>query len=71
VGCESVPGGGAVPGLTLPSVGLALDGDHTATLRDADPPVIARVHEGQTVLDLRTVDPSDDALVAKAVAACM
>ena len=67
VDCEAVPGGGTVPGLSMPSAGVAVDGDHTATLRAGDPPVIARVHEGRTVLDLRTVDPGDDPVVAKAV----
>jgi L-seryl-tRNA(Ser) seleniumtransferase len=65
VDCESVPGGGAVPGLTIPSAGIALDGDLTAALRRCRPPVIARVHEGRTVLDLRTVDPDDDALLSR------
>ena len=67
VACEATPGGGSVPGLTMPSAGLALAGDHAATLRSADPPVIARVHEARTILDLRTVDPADDPLLAKAV----
>jgi L-seryl-tRNA(Ser) seleniumtransferase len=71
VDCVAVAGAGSLPGLDMPSVGIALDGDHTAALRSADPPVIARVHHGRTVLDLRTVDPADDPLVAKAVAACM
>ena len=56
----SVPGGGTLPGVEIPSMGLALDGDHTATLRRADPPIIARVHDGRTLLDLRTVAPTDD-----------
>ena len=68
VECDAVPGGGSVPGLTIPSAGLALDGDHAAALRAGDPPVIARVHEGRTLVDLRTVDPVDDAAVAKALA---
>ncbi|HUP68561.1 MAG TPA: L-seryl-tRNA(Sec) selenium transferase [Acidimicrobiales bacterium] len=68
VDCDSVPGGGSVPGLTIPSTGLSLDGDHSAALRAHDPPVIARVHEGRTILDLRTVDPADDPVVAKALA---
>lgn len=67
VECESVPGGGSVPGLVIASVGIALDGDRTASLRAGDPPVIARVHEGRTILDLRTVDPGDDAVLAKAL----
>jgi L-seryl-tRNA(Ser) seleniumtransferase len=67
VACESVPGGGSVPGLAIPSAGLALDGDHTEALRSNDPPVIARVADGRTILDLRTVDPADDPVVAKAL----
>jgi len=67
VECESVPGGGSVPGLGIPSAGVALDGDHTAALRASDPPVIARVVDGRTILDLRTVDPADDNAVAKAL----
>jgi L-seryl-tRNA(Ser) seleniumtransferase len=70
VACESVPGGGTAPGTVIPSAGVALDGDHNAALRAWDPPVIARVVDGRTVLDLRTVDPADDAVVAKAVHAC-
>lgn len=69
VDCDSVPGGGSVPGLTIDSVGLALDGDHSAALRSNDPPVIARVHDQRTILDLRSVDPADDPVVAKALAA--
>jgi L-seryl-tRNA(Ser) seleniumtransferase len=68
VDCTSVVGGGSAPGTEIPSAGVAIEGDHTAALRAFDPPVIARVHEGRTVLDLRTVDPPDDAAVAKAVA---
>jgi len=68
VDCESVPGGGTVPGLVIPSAGVALDGDHADALRAFDPPVIARVHDDRTILDLRTVDPADDAAVAKAIA---
>jgi L-seryl-tRNA(Ser) seleniumtransferase len=67
VDCASVPGGGSTPGTTIPSAGVAVDGDLTAELRSFDPPVIARVHEGRTVLDLRTVDPADDAVVAAAL----
>ena len=66
---NSVPGGGTLPGVEIPSVGIALDGDHTAALRGADPPIIARVHDGQTLLDLRTVDPADDDHLATSLAA--
>lgn len=57
----SVPGGGTLPGVEIPSAGVALDGDHTGALRAADPPIIARVHDGRTLLDLRTVAPAHDA----------
>lgn len=67
VDTEALPGGGTLPGVTIPSAGVALDGDRRAELRAADPPIIARVHEGRTVLDLRTVDPTDDAHVAAAL----
>ncbi len=65
----SVPGGGTLPGVEIPSVGLALEGDHTAPLRTAAgrPPIIARVVDDTTCLDLRTVDPEADASVAQAL----
>ena len=69
VDCVSVPGGGSAPGLEIPSAGVAVEGDAAAALRSFDPPVIARVHEGRTVLDLRTVDPADDDVVGAALAA--
>jgi L-seryl-tRNA(Ser) seleniumtransferase len=68
VDCSSVAGGGSLPGLEIPSAGVALDGDHTAALRAHNPPVIARVTDDRTVADLRTVDPADDPILAKALA---
>ena len=67
----AVAGAGSLPGLDIPSAGLELDGDHTTALRAQDPPVIARVREGNTVLDLRTVDPADDEVVRKACQAAL
>ena len=64
----SVAGGGSVPGHDVPSAGVAVAGDHAAALRANDPPIVARVREGETVLDLRTVDPADDPVLAKALA---
>ena len=66
VECASVAGAGSLPGLEVPSVGVALKGDRTAALRANDPPVIARVRDGRTILDLRTVDPADDPELRKA-----
>jgi L-seryl-tRNA(Ser) seleniumtransferase len=57
---ESLPGAGSLPGTVIPSYGVIVAGDHTAALRLAEPPVIARVQDRQTFLDLRTVDPAQD-----------
>jgi L-seryl-tRNA(Ser) seleniumtransferase len=65
----SVPGGGTLPGVEIPSAGLVLAGDHRDALRAFDPPVIARVEEDRTFLDLRSVFPAQDPVVAAAVAA--
>jgi L-seryl-tRNA(Ser) seleniumtransferase len=64
---ESVIGGGAAPGATLPTrvLTVSCDGisadDLAGRLRRAEPPVIARVEEGRVMLDLRTVFPEQDA----------
>ena len=66
----AIAGAGSLPGLDIPSAGIAVEGDVTAALRAHDPPVIARTRDDRTLLDLRTVDPADDAVVAKAVTEC-
>ena len=72
---DSVLGGGAAPGATLPSRLLAvssgaLSADQLAArLRHSDPPVIARVEEGRVLLDLRTVFPEQDAQLEAALRA--
>jgi L-seryl-tRNA(Ser) seleniumtransferase len=50
-------GGGAVPLLEIESFACALDGGEAlaATLRAADPPVVALVREGRVLLDCRTL----------------
>ncbi len=63
----AVPGGGTLPGVEIASAAVALDGDRSAALRGAAIPVIARVHEGRTLLDLRTVEPGDDVHVVAAL----
>jgi L-seryl-tRNA(Ser) seleniumtransferase len=70
VGTDALPGAGSLPGVTIPSVGIAVPGDHADALRRHDPPVIARVRDGSTICDLRAVDPVDDAALASAIAAC-
>jgi L-seryl-tRNA(Ser) seleniumtransferase len=64
---EALPGAGSAPGVTLASIGIQLRGDHLGALRAADPPIIARARDGRTSLDLRTVDPSDDAHVTRII----
>jgi L-seryl-tRNA(Ser) seleniumtransferase len=71
---ESVIGGGAAPGSTLPTALLAItpDGvsaDELAThLRHHEPPTVVRVENDQILVDLRTVFPHQDSLVASALA---
>ena len=70
---RSAIGGGSAPGVTLPTrlvrirhrglTASALE----AHLRRQDPPVIARIENEQVVLDLRTVDPTDDDNVARSL----
>ena len=70
---ESVIGGGAAPSSVLPTRLLAVScADLTADalctrLRNTDPPIIARVEDGRVLLDLRTVAPDQDVLIAQAL----
>jgi len=66
---ESLPGAGSAPGVTMPSYGVEIDGDLLAPLRGHDPPVIARSRDDRTMLDLRSVDQSDDATIVAALTA--
>ncbi len=66
----STIGGGSAPGSQLPTrlvaitcPGLSAD-ELEKRLRAASTPVIARIDEDRVVLDLRTVGPADDALLA-------
>ncbi len=67
VDTQSVPGGGTLPQVTIPSIGLRLAGDHLDALRANDPPIIARVEDNATIVDLRTVAPEQDTIVAAAL----
>ena len=64
---DALPGAGSAPGTTIPSFGVRLDGDHLARLRAHQTPVIARTRDGATFLDLRSVEPADDAEIIAAV----
>ncbi len=69
VDSEALPGAGSAPGVTMPSIGVSVEGDMLSSLRQHDPPVIGRTRDGHTILDLRSVDPADDAIVIAALAA--
>lgn len=66
---ESVIGGGAAPTAVLPTklMAISLPGvtanELEARLRASDPPVIARVENGQALFDLRTVFVEQDAIL--------
>ncbi len=68
-------GGGSLPDLDVPSIGIALQvGDPQAVaarLRSGTPPVVGRVFQGHVCLDLRTVLPDQDEALQSAVAGCL
>ena len=66
---EALPGAGSAPGISMESFGVVCSGDHLHALRANATPVIARVRDGHTYLDLRGVDPEDDAIVFQALRA--
>lgn len=67
VSMEAMPGAGSAPGVTMPSFGVVVAGDHLERLRSHSMPVIARTRDDRTLLDLRSVDPADDDTVVAAL----
>jgi L-seryl-tRNA(Ser) seleniumtransferase len=71
----SVGGGGAAPGHTIPSPVVRVpcdDADAVAErLRTGTPAVVVRVEDEQIVVDLRTVPPEADELVASSLAGAL
>ena len=69
---ESVIGGGAAPGATLPTTLIAVTCEGLSAtelasrLRALEVPIITRVEENQVLLDLRTVFPEQDSVVSGA-----
>ena len=63
-------GGGALPLAELPSFACAVEEELAAALRGHEPPVIAVVRDGRTLLDCRTLTDAEAAEVAQAVLAC-
>jgi L-seryl-tRNA(Ser) seleniumtransferase len=66
---EAVAGGGSLPGLSIPSCGIAVEAARPADLatRLRAARIVARVEDGRVVCDLRTVDPNDDSRLADAL----
>ena len=68
---RSTVGGGSLPEETQPSFAVAIGGASATriaqALRSADPPVVARIVEEHVALDLRSVLPEDDEVLARAV----
>jgi L-seryl-tRNA(Ser) seleniumtransferase len=73
VATRSVLGGGAAPGATLPSRAVAIRSPRVTAdefrqrLRSYDPPIIARVEDGRVLLDPRTIEPANDAIIVSAL----
>jgi L-seryl-tRNA(Ser) seleniumtransferase len=68
---RSTIGGGSAPGVELATklVAITCQGRSAdaieAALRSRTPPIVARIESDRVVLDLRTVDPADDHLLAE------
>jgi L-seryl-tRNA(Ser) seleniumtransferase len=69
VDCDAVVGGGAAPGVSLPSAAVSVPSTLAVPLRMGRPPVVGRVENDRCLLDLRTVAPEDDDVLAAAVLA--
>ena len=71
VACQSAIGGGSLPGETLPSFALALTTEQpdelAQALRNGNPAIIGRIHQGQLLLDLRTVQPHEEPALTQAI----
>jgi L-seryl-tRNA(Ser) seleniumtransferase len=70
VNCVAAVGGGGAPDVELPSVAVSLPESYAAPLRTGAPAVVGRLEGGRCLLDLRTVAPSDDESLLRAVLAC-
>jgi L-seryl-tRNA(Ser) seleniumtransferase len=62
-------GGGALPLAEIPSAACAVEEELAERLRLGDPPVVALVRDGRTLLDCRTLTDAEVGEVATAVAA--
>jgi L-seryl-tRNA(Ser) seleniumtransferase len=76
VSTEAAVGGGGAPGVTLPSAAIALDENLALPLRHGPavrrgqvPAVVGRIERRRLLLDLRSIDPADDATLVTAILA--
>ncbi|PCC48471.1 L-seryl-tRNA(Sec) selenium transferase [Brevibacterium aurantiacum] len=60
-------GGGGAPGVPLPGWAVELPEELARPLRLGDPAVVARVHQGRCLIDLRCVPEADDDRIGEAV----
>ena len=73
VASRSVIGGGSAPGATLPTRVVAVQSESIGVdellrrLREWETPIIARVEEDRVLLDLRTVDPTQEETIVTAL----
>lgn len=72
---EATFGGGALPGVPVPSCGIAIAAPRAdvlaGALRTGTPRVIGRIERDRVILDLRTVEPERDGDLAAAVLAAI
>ena len=74
VPCDDEPGGGSLPGVTLPGWAVAVRHKSLSAnqleqlLRQAETPIICRIHEGRVLLSVRTLLPGDEELLLAALA---
>ncbi|MEW5924902.1 MAG: L-seryl-tRNA(Sec) selenium transferase [Candidatus Zixiibacteriota bacterium] len=71
-GSQAEMGGGALPGIALPSVALVFHSSISpeklaALFRRSEPPVVGRISEGRFMIDLKAVDDDDAELLAEII----
>lgn len=73
VAADAFLGGGSAPERPIPGEAIAIPGgdELLRRLRSGEPPVVGYLREGHLILDLRTVDPADDAATIEAVGAAL
>jgi L-seryl-tRNA(Ser) seleniumtransferase len=77
VDSEASAGGGAAPLSKMPSIALSVTPANggadalAAALRRGSPPIVGRIEGGALLLDLRTVEPRNDAVLARVLAATL